>query len=182
MIDTEQRPVLSGFVALAVVALAAGLLGGLAMAFGANVFGIGGGGSDGGEPSAKETLFLPEPKPTEDAATTETEEPAPDSSDEGEGTKEEEKKDKGIVLTAAQSSVAPMAQIDLTGTYAAPDGAFLQVQRFDGGSWTDFPVTMRLEGQRFATFVQTGRSGPNKFRVVDTDSGKHSNPVEVTVG
>jgi hypothetical protein len=30
--------------------------------------------------------------------------------------------------------------------------------------------------------VQTGRSGPNRFRVIDTDSDAVSNEVSVTIG
>ena len=75
-----------------------------------------------------------------------------------------------------------MQQIDLTGTYQAGEGAILQVQRMENGSWSDFPVTMSVSGGTFATYVQTSRTGPNEFRVVDTDSDVVSNEVTVTVG
>ena len=65
-----------------------------------------------------------------------------------------------------------MQQIDLTGTYQAGEGAILQVQRMENGAWSDFPVTMSVSGGTFATYVQTSRTGPNEFRVVDTDSGR----------
>ena len=75
-----------------------------------------------------------------------------------------------------------MQQIDLTGAYPGGEGAILQVQRFENGAWSDFPVTMSVSGGTFATFVQTAQVGPNKFRVVDTDSGVMSNEVRVTIG
>ena len=75
-----------------------------------------------------------------------------------------------------------MQQIDLTGTYQAGEGAILQVQRFEDGAWVDFPVTVSVSGGTFATYVLTGRTGPNQFRVVDTDSEAVSNEVTVTVG
>jgi hypothetical protein len=179
VIDTEQRPVLAGFLALLAVAVVGGLLGGLALVFGGGIFGLGGDDSDSAEPAARETLYLPEPTPTE------TEEPEPTAettTGDADAEETEEPEPEGIVLNAAQTSVAPMAQIDLSGTYDAPDGAFLQVQRFEDDEWVDFPVTVPVNGKTFSTYVQTGRSGPNKFRVVDTDSGTESNEVEITVG
>ena len=71
-----------------------------------------------------------------------------------------------------------MQQIDLTGTYQAGEGAILQVQRIENGAWSDFPVTMSVSGGTFATYVQTSRTGPNKFRVIDTDSDVVSNEVD----
>ena len=66
-----------------------------------------------------------------------------------------------------------MGRIDLTGTYPTGEGAVLQVQRATGpgdDSWVDFPVTVTVSGGQFSTYVQTGRTGPNRFRVIDTDS------------
>ena len=178
MIDTENRPVLTGLIALATVALVIGLLGGLAMLVGVKALGIGGGsvaGSDGAGDSA--SLYLPEPT---DTATTPAEtgatEPAPEAGTASETPAEE------ISLSASQVSVSPMQQIDLTGTYPTGEGAILQVQRLENGAWSDFPVTMSVSGGTFATYVQTSRVGPNKFRVVDTDSDVTSNEVTVTVG
>ncbi len=56
------------------------------------------------------------------------------------------------------------------------------MQRFDGGSWQDFPVTASVSNETFATYVQTGQLGVNRFRVVDISSGEESNEVRVTVG
>ena len=82
----------------------------------------------------------------------------------------------------AQQSVSPMQQIDLTGTYQGGEGAVLQVQRFENGAWVDFPVTASVSGGTFGTYLLTGRTGENRFRVVDTDSEAISNEVTVTVG
>ncbi len=75
-----------------------------------------------------------------------------------------------------------MEQVDLTGIYPGGEGAVLQVQRFTSGSWSDFPVTVSVSDETFSTYVQTSQSGKNRFRVVDTDSGRTSNEVTVTVG
>ena len=45
------------------------------------------------------------------------------------------------------------------------------MQRFTGGSWQDFPVTVSVSDETFSTYVQTSQAGVNRFRVVDTDSG-----------
>ena len=79
-------------------------------------------------------------------------------------------------------SVSPMEQIDLTGTYPTGEGAVLQVQRFVGGAWQDFPVTVVVSNRTFSTYVQTSQVGMNRFRVVDTDNGTASNVVRVQVG
>jgi hypothetical protein len=55
------------------------------------------------------------------------------------------------------------------------------VQRFEG-TWVDFPVTTNVSGGRFATYVTTSRTGQNRFRVLDPDSGRVSAAARVTVG
>lgn len=87
-----------------------------------------------------------------------------------------------FTLTASPHSVGPMGRINLTGSYPGHDGATLQVQRsYQGGSWQDFPVTVTVSGDTFATYVETGYSGNNRFRVVDTSTKKASNSVLVVV-
>ena len=175
--DTENRPVLTGLIALVGVAVAIGLLGGLAVIVGVKATGIGGSSEASDDPSSSATFRLP--KPTD----TSTETPAEETTEPSAGTESSsEAPATAISLSAAQQSVSPMQQIDLTGTYRAGEGAILQVQRMENGAWSDFPVTMSVSGGTFATYVQTSRTGPNEFRVVDTDSDVVSNEVTVTVG
>lgn len=179
MDETKDRPVLTGLLALVVVALVIGVLGGAAMLVGVKALGLdGGSGGGSSEEASGESLYLP--KPTDTAVTTpppeQASEPAP------EATTTPEAPTAAITLSSAQVSVSPMQQIDLTGTYPTGEGAILQVQRFENGAWSDFPVTASVSGRTFATYVQTSRPGPNKFRVIDTDTQKTSNPVTVTVG
>jgi hypothetical protein len=76
-----------------------------------------------------------------------------------------------------------MAKIDLTGTYIGGEGAVLNVQKLTNGSWQNFyGVSASVTGGTFATYIQTGTSGVNKFRVVDSDTHLASNPVSVRVG
>jgi hypothetical protein len=175
--DTENRPVLTGLVALVGVAVAIGLLGGLAVLVGVKATGIGGSTEASDDPSTSATFRLPRPTETSTETTPEeTAEPSPGAETTSEAPA------TGISLSASQQSVSPMQQIDLTGTYQGGEGAILQVQRMESGAWSDFPVTMSVSGGTFATYVQTSRTGPNKFRVVDTDSDVVSNEVTVTVG
>lgn len=176
MLNSERNPVIAGLVALATVAIVVGLLGGVAAVMGAKAVGIGGGdASASGTPGSQETMYVPEPTETATA------EPQTDDSQPQQPQQTQEPAE-GISLTAAQTNVAPMQQIDLTGTYPGGDGAVLQVQRFEGGSWSNFPVTMTVSSQKFATYVMTGRSGENRFRVIDSDTQAASNEITVTVG
>lgn len=177
--STDNRPVLTGLVALVGVAVAIGLLGGLAVLVGVKATGIGETTTARDDGGSSATFNLPRPTDTStvsDGATVDPVEPGPGTETTSEAPAEE------ISLSAAQQSVSPMQQINLTGTYQGGEGAILQVQRLEAGSWTDFPVTMSVSGGTFATYVLTARTGPNKFRVVDTDSDAVSNEVTVTVG
>lgn len=175
---TEDRPVLTGLIALVAVALVIGVLGGLGIMLMVNATGIGASTGASDDSSASGGFYLP--KPT-DTGTTGI--PAPEETVEGATQPSEPATPAAeISLAATQTSVSPMQQIDLTGTYPTGEGAILQVQRLEAGSWQDFPVTMSVSSSTFATYVQTSRVGPNKFRVIDTDTQKLSNQITVTVG
>lgn len=89
----------------------------------------------------------------------------------------------GIMLAASPVQVAPGQRINLTGSYPGADNLSLQVQRKEGGTWAPFSdVTAPVNVSAFATYVITSRTGKMSFRVVDTTTGKASNPVQVTVG
>jgi hypothetical protein len=193
MPEVEERPVLWGLVALVSVALVIGLVTGLAVLGGTKVLGLDGGDADAsGEATAENSLYLPKPAKTDDPSgpsitlepgETDSDESSEESAEDDEGKEKKEKKPKkAISLSASQLSVSAMQQIDLTGTYPGGEGAILQVQRFENGAWSDFPVTVSVSNQTFSTYVQTSQPGPNRFRVVDTDTRKASNEVKVTVG
>ena len=174
--DTENRPVLTGLLALVGVAVVIGLLGGLAVMVGVNAAGIGESTTASEDAAAATTFNLPQPSDT----STEVTEPAPSAEPSAEESSSAPA--AAISLTAVQQSVSPMQQIDLTGTYPTGEGAILQVQRLENGAWSDFPVTVPVGGGSFGTYVQTSQVGPNQFRVIDTDTQVISNEVTVTVG
>ena len=185
----EDHPVLTGLVALVAVGLAVGLvLGGVAVAA-TSVLGIG--GDDAGQTATDDTdFYLPKPSPTEGPsgplitlAPSGDEQPSESAPpEEPEETESEEPQEDQITLTAGQTAVGVMEQIDLTGIYPGGEGAILQVEKFSGGGWQQFPVTAVVSNETFATYVQTSFQGVNRFRVVDNDTGIASNEVKVTVG
>lgn len=185
---TRDHPVAYGVLALVGVGVVVGLVMGLAALAGARVLGV-------GEPETESTggdeasMFLPKPEPTkpdnDPQLTLAPGEEAPPSAGESEPEESEStaKPAKAISLSAGQTTVAPMENIDLTGVYPGGEGAILQVQRFENGAWVDFySITASVSDQTFATYVQTGQPGVQRFRMMDTSTGKTSNEVKVTVG
>ena len=180
--EKRRHPVLSGIAALVGVSLVVGaLLGGVTLV-GTRAAGLDDSTTSGASDSA--TLYLPKPKrtkaPSGPEVTLNTQE-AETAPSEASSEPAEQKPAKEISLSAGQTAVPPMGRIDLTGVYPGGEGAVLQVQKFSGG-WKDFPVTAVVSNATFTTYVQTSYAGVNKFRVVDSDTGKASNPVQVTVG
>lgn len=178
MSSRREHPVLWGLVALVAVATFLGLVLGVGALAVSRMAGLGGGGSDSAG-GGGDSLYLPSRSAS---ASAETSGSAEGGGDKPRKPRRSEKPETAITLTAGQTSVSPMGQIDLTGSYPGGDGAILQVQRFEGGRWVSFPVTMSVSGDTFSTYVQTGQGGANKFRVADTGAGQFSNPVTVTVG
>jgi hypothetical protein len=84
-----------------------------------------------------------------------------------------------ISLQAFPRSVSASQKIHLTGVDSR-EGAVLQVQRLEG-TWADFPVTATVRGGIFQTYIYTGNTGVNRFRMYDKATGKISNVVRVTI-
>ena len=183
----EGHPILTGLAALVGVAVVVGLILGLVVVAGAHVAGLGGGDQTGSS-TAEASMYLPRPQKTPmESGPQITLAPGastPSSAPSGQQPKHHKKKpskSKELTLSAGVTSASPMQQIDLTGIYPSGEGAILQVQRFADGGWQDFPVTVSVSNQTFATYVQTSQGGVNRFRVVDTDTHLASNEVRVTI-
>ena len=183
--ERDQRPVLTGLIALVGVALVVGLVLGVAVLAVSKVLGLGG-SADSASTSSQQSMYLPRPERTA-AASGPLITLAPQASPTQEPSSsplptETESAKKQIALSASQTAVAPMEQIDLSGVYPGGEGAILQVQRFTDGAWQDFPVTVSVSDETFSTYVQTSQGGVNRFRVVDTDTDLTSNEVRITIG
>jgi hypothetical protein len=82
------------------------------------------------------------------------------------------------------TTVNRLATVPVTGSYhAAEPGTSLHVQlREEDGSWLSFPLPIAVdESGRYETYVELGRPGTNRLRVVDPASGTTSNVVTVDV-
>lgn len=185
----EGHPIAAGLGALVGVTLAVGLILGLVVLAGTKVLGLDG-GSDTASSSSGRSMYLPRPEKTPTASGPQIT-LAPDEGQSGgatagstprnEPTKSESPR-KEISLSASTTQAAPMEQFNLTGVYPGGEGAILTVQRFQDGSWQDFPATGSVSGEAFQIPVQTSQPGVNRFRVLDSDSGLESNEIRVTIG
>lgn len=181
--DERGRPILTGLAALVGVGMVVGGLMSLAALLGVSVLGLSGGDDEETQSAARESMVVPTPTPTDRETgpqmTLAPGEPTPTTTP----TQSAEPEKSEIQLNASPSSVSPMGRIDLTGTYPGGDGAILQVQRKqEGQDWEDFPVDASVSNGTFRTWIQTGRTGRNEFRMMDTSSGRTSNVVAVTIG
>lgn len=188
--ERTGRAVTDGLIALVAVSLAVGLVLALVAFVGLRMLGFGEGG--GGDTAEQERMSIPPIEetsgPSGPAITLDTPEPESEETSDstsGETTKssdEETEKEGEISLSAGQLEVDNFDRIDLTGVYPGGEGAVLQVQRFENGSWQDFPTTTAVSNETFSTYVQTGVNGANRFRMLDKAAGVQSNQVKVTVG
>lgn len=189
MLEPDDHPVATGLGALVGVTLVVGLVFALMAVVATQVFGLGG-GSGPEATQARASLYVPSPQKTKppsgplvtlEAGNTPLVQPTSSASATPSASPSASPQN-AITLRTGQQAVAPMERIYLTGDYPGGQGAVLQVQRLAGGSWTDFPVTVGVSGPGFSTYIETGQSGENRFRVLDPTSGRTSNVVRVRVG
>lgn len=188
--DDEETPwtrqLLVGVVAIAVVAL---VLGGVVSVIALGAARVTGIDSAQSRATAKPSLYIPSGRPTVGLDTY----PAPSGRPSGDSSggasqsaspseSSSPKKPEPISLQVFPPQVSGGQRINLTGTYQSGEGSRLQVQRFENGGWTGFPVTVAVSGGQFTTYVTTSHSGVNRFRLLDPVSQRHSNPVRVSVG
>jgi hypothetical protein len=176
------RQLLVGVGALVAVALVIGIVIGIVALGAAHVSGL---SSAKSHEAATPSLVMPTGNPTT------TPETFPDpakasggsspSSAPSSGTPTRTAKSRAISLQVFPANVRPGERINFTGVYARGEGRRLQVQRFEGG-WHDFPVSASVSGGLFSTYIVTSHTGTNRFRVMDTATGKASNAVRVRIG
>lgn len=200
----ERHPIVAGVTALVSVALAVGLVAGIAMFIGANVMGFGGGNEASGratDPDAGASLYAPAPVPTKTAtgpaitlraspttsakkqgSSASASEEASESPSPSKSAKENPAREE-ITLQVGSVNAKPMETISITGIYPGGEGAILRLERRQGGKWEEFGISdVRVIGEQFSTKIQSGRIGKHRFRMRDIDTGKYSNKVSVTIG
>jgi hypothetical protein len=168
--ESPSRALLVALGAMLAVALVAGLAVAGVVVGAVRFSGIG--ASPSAESTSSPPLVIPEPSPTPTGEPT-----APAAS-----SPRAPARPRPIALTMAPRQVGAGDRIDLSGTYPrGGDGTELQVQRREGGRWVDFPVSTEVSDGRFATYIQTTRTGRARFRVYDAAEENASNVVVVTV-
>lgn len=185
--EEPSRALVRALVAMVAVAVLVGVSVGVALMAAAKIGGL----SDTAQASGQNddtpaSLYMPEYQPTKDAGDG-WDLPDPIESPSalptgGEAKASSKPRSKGITLFVAPQQVNPGARINFNGVYPGGEGASLQVQRRDGGSWTDFPVTASVRGGSFETWIMTSRTGKTKFRMYDEAADKGSNVVTVQIG
>ena len=135
----------------------------------------------------------PAPEPTPEEQVTEVIDGGPDADDqspsdeetdeaEEEDAKETANKPPPSVLKASPNPASAGAEITLSGSFRGLHAGSLQVQRREGGTWTDFPVDASVDSDgTFSTYIITSRSGTAPFRMLHEDTGRTSPIVKVTI-
>ena len=89
---------------------------------------------------------------------------------------------KAIQFVDPVGSAKPYQAVRIQGTYQGGPGIFLRVQRWEQGSWLDFPVpTVTDRSGQFTAHVEFGLPGRYRLRMVDPDSGMKSEPFVLVV-
>ena len=83
---------------------------------------------------------------------------------------------------SVDTTVSSGERIYFSGVYPGGEGAILWLQRWQDGAWADFPASVGVTNGTFSSYIFTGVSGLNRFRVIDRDDGTVSNEIRVTVG
>ncbi len=124
-------------------------------------------------------------RPTQPLPTTALPVPGEQADEPSDEPSESASPDKGkrgqIELSISPVMARPMERVNLTGSYKGADNLQLEVQRFDGGQWSNFGVQATVRVGTFATYIMTGRSGENRFRVFDPKTQQGSNVIMVTI-
>lgn len=181
--DSPPRALLLAVAAMAGVALLVGLAIAGAVVSVAGFAGLGSSEGDSGGEEDAETLVMPRYKPTETVdADLGLPTPSPTDGKRPSPSAERSPRTDRIKLFVAPQAVGPGERINFNGVYVDGEGVALQIQRKEGTSWVDFPVTATVRGGVFSTWIQTSRTGEARFRVFDATANRASNAVTVTIG
>ena len=83
--------------------------------------------------------------------------------------------EKSIQLEDSADSAQPFQAVRIQGTYRGGADTFLWVQRWEGGTWVAFPIPTKTDQSgQFTAYVELGKPGHHRLRVVDPDSGVES--------
>jgi hypothetical protein len=87
-----------------------------------------------------------------------------------------------IQLDDLSDSAKPSEAFRIQGTYHGGAGAFLRVQRWEGGEWLDFPLPTKTDDSgRFITQAEFAQPGRYRLRVLHPDSDVTSKTFVVVI-
>lgn len=186
--DSEEKPVITGLVALVAVAVVVGLLAGIAALIGTKVTGLGGDSGGSEEAGGGASLVMPKPEVTSAQSGPLVTLVPTDQGDEESSAKKSEKQKKkkkkkapAITLNAGSTTVSSGTDLYLSGVYPSGEGAVLDIEiKVGDADWTEFPVDVNVSGSTFSTYVNTTKTGPVSWRVVDHSRKAVSNEVKTT--
>ena len=184
--DDPGRALAWALAAMLGVAVVVGLCIGGAMVAVAQVGGLTDKANGGDQAAAPATLYMPSYVPTKASGDDGFDLPGPadmpSALPSGDANGKTPTRGDKITLFVAPQNVGPGERINFNGVYTDGEGASLQVQRKENGTWVDFPVDAAVRGGSFETWIQTSRTGVTKFRVLDKSTNRASNVVTVTIG
>ena len=87
-----------------------------------------------------------------------------------------------IQLKDPVGSAKPFQTVPIQGTYRGGADTFLRVQRWEAGRWLAFPLATKTDRSgQFTAYVELGRPGHYRLRVLDPDSDVASEPFVLAV-
>ena len=89
---------------------------------------------------------------------------------------------KSITIKSDKATAKAWTKVSFTGkTTGIARNTTVQVQRLQNGKWVNFPATTKVTSKAtYSVWVQSGRVGVNKFRVVSAGTASAAASVTIT--
>ena len=89
---------------------------------------------------------------------------------------------KSITIKSDKATAKAWTKVSFTGkTSGIATNTVVQVQRLENGKWVNFPATTKVTSRAtYSVWVQSGRVGVNKFRVVAANTASAAVAVNIT--
>jgi hypothetical protein len=89
---------------------------------------------------------------------------------------------KAVTIKSDKATAKAWAKVSFTGkTTGIAKNTVVQVQRLENGKWVNFPATTKVTAAAtYSVWVQSGRVGVNKFRVVAANTASAAVSVTIT--
>jgi len=89
---------------------------------------------------------------------------------------------KAVQVAAVPGSAEPFQAVRIQGAYRGGADTFVRVQRWQAGTWQDFPLATKTDQSgKFTAYVEPGPPGRYLLRVVDPESGAASKPFVLVI-